>query len=191
MRIKKISKTKYDLNKATVRIKYSHKIDTKVNRTIADATLYSTREVNGEDYIVRKYKNIYDNKVAESVIKLVKTDLKNFEYSSKSKILMRKHDPRTFEELVKFIQLQNYMAEVEPGDISNREGHAAKVYFNTMFGKDFSRSYDCVENAMLNYGYAIIRAYITRSIVSYGYNPSLGVFHKSEYNAFCLADDFF
>ena len=187
---KKISKTKYDLNKATVRIKYSHKIDTKVNRTIADATLYSTREVNGEDYIVRKYKNIYDNKVAESVIKLVKTDLKNFEYSSKSKILMRKHDPRTFEELVKFIQLQNYMAEVEPGDISNREGHAAKVYFNTMFGKDFSRSYDCVENAMLNYGYAIIRAYITRSIVSYGYNPSLGVFHKSEYNAFCLADDF-
>lgn len=90
----------------------------------------------------------------------------------------------------KFIQLQNYITEVEPGDISNREGHAAKVYFNTMFGKDFSRSYDCIENAMLNYGYAIIRAYITRAIVSYGYNPSLGVFHKSEYNAFCLADDF-
>ena len=43
---------------------------------------------------------------------------------------------------------------------------------------------------MLNYGYAIIRAYITRAIVSYGYNPSLGVFHKSEYNSFCLADDF-
>ena len=41
---------------------------------------------------------------------------------------------------------------------------------------------------MLNYGYAIVRAYITRAIVSYGYNPSIGVFHKSEYNS-CLADD--
>jgi CRISPR-associated protein Cas1 len=90
----------------------------------------------------------------------------------------------------RFIQLQSYIAEIKPGDISNREGHAAKVYFNTVFGKEFSRSYDCIENAMLNYGYAIIRAYITRAIVSYGYNPSLGVFHKSEYNSFCLADDF-
>ena len=73
----------------------------------------------------------------------------------------------------RFIQLQSYIAEIKPGDISNREGHAAKVYFNTVFGKEFSRSYDCIENAMLNYGYAIIRAYITRAIVSYGYNPSL------------------
>lgn len=93
----------YDLNNATARIKYSHKIDTKVNRTIADATLYSTREVNGEDYIVRKYKNIYDNKVAESVIKLIKVDLESFEDLGESKILMRKHDPKTFGELVKII----------------------------------------------------------------------------------------
>ena len=90
----------------------------------------------------------------------------------------------------KFIQLQSYMDDVKPGDISNREGHAAKVYFNTIFGNEFYRSRDCIENAMLNYGYAIIRAYISRGIVSYGYNPSLGIFHKSEYNSFCLADDF-
>lgn len=90
----------------------------------------------------------------------------------------------------KFLQLQSYINEVKPGDVSNREGHVAKVYFNTMFGNNFYRSIDCIENAMLNYGYAVIRAYITRSIVSYGYNPSLGIFHKSEYNAFCLADDF-
>ena len=94
---------KRDLNKATARIKYSYKIDTKVNRTIADATLYSTRKVDGEDYIVRKYKNIYDNKAAVSVIKLVKADLNNFEDANESKILMRKHDPRTFESLVKII----------------------------------------------------------------------------------------
>mgnify|MGYP003788016675 CR=1 FL=1 len=90
----------------------------------------------------------------------------------------------------RYAQLQCYIDEVLAGDMSNREGHAAKVYFNTVFGSNFSRGSDCIENAMLNYGYAIIRAYITRAIVSYGYNPSLGIFHKSEYNSFCLADDF-
>lgn len=89
----------------------------------------------------------------------------------------------------KYLQLQEYIKEVKNGDKSNREGHAAKVYFNTIFGNDFYRDYDCIENAMMNYGYAIIRAYIARTIISYGYNPGLGVFHKSEYNAFCLADD--
>ncbi|NLX62543.1 MAG: type II CRISPR RNA-guided endonuclease Cas9 [Tissierellia bacterium] len=92
-----------DLNKATEGIKYSHKIDTKVNRTIADATLYSTRRINGEDFVVNKYKNIYDNKVAKSVIKLIKEDLELFENPNNSKILMRRHDPKTFEKLVKII----------------------------------------------------------------------------------------
>lgn len=92
-----------DLDKAVNKIKYSHKIDTKVNRAIADATLYSTRRVNGEDYVVKKYKNIYDNAVAKSVIKLIKKDLKKFEDPNESEILMRKHDPKTFEKLVKII----------------------------------------------------------------------------------------
>lgn len=90
----------------------------------------------------------------------------------------------------RYMQLYSYIKDVLPRDVSNREGHAAKVYFNTIFGNDFSRGIDCIENAMLNYGYAILRAYIARAIVSYGYNPSLGIFHKSEYNSFCLADDF-
>ena len=90
----------------------------------------------------------------------------------------------------KYLQLQEYIKEIIPGDKTNREGHSAKVYFNTIFGNKFYRSNDCIENAMLNYGYSILRAYICRVIVSYGYNPSIGIFHKSEYNAFCLADDF-
>ncbi len=89
----------------------------------------------------------------------------------------------------KYFQLQEYMEKVMAGDRTNREGHAAKVYFNTLFGKEFYRGIDCIENAMLNYGYAVIRAYIARSIVGYGYNPGIGIFHKSEYNSFCLADD--
>lgn len=84
----------------------------------------------------------------------------------------------------RYEQLARYVDGVQPGDPTNREGHAAKVYFNTLFGNEFYRSNDCIENAMLNYGYAIVRAYITRSIVSYGYNPGLGIFHKSEYNSF-------
>lgn len=89
----------------------------------------------------------------------------------------------------KFELIKGYIDNVELGDKTNREGHAAKVYFNTIFGTEFYRGKDCIENAMLNYGYAIIRAYIGRAIVGYGYNPSLGIFHRSEYNAFCLADD--
>src|SRR5699024_6828386 len=89
----------------------------------------------------------------------------------------------------KYNQLQSYKKDVSLGDISNREGHAAKVYFNTIFGNGFHRGMDCIENAMLNYGYAIMRAYIARSILSYGYNPGFSIFHKSEYNDFGLADD--
>lgn len=89
----------------------------------------------------------------------------------------------------KYLLLQGYARDVKIGDETNREGHAAKVYFNTLFGNAFYRDADCIENAMMNYGYAIIRAYIARAILSYGYNPGLGIFHKNEYNAFCLADD--
>lgn len=89
----------------------------------------------------------------------------------------------------RYLLLKGYIKNVKAGDETNREGHAAKVYFNTLFGNDFYRGADCVENAMMNYGYAVVRAYIARVITSYGYNPGLGIFHKNEYNAFCLADD--
>lgn len=89
----------------------------------------------------------------------------------------------------RYLQLQGYIKQVKNGDKTNREGHAAKVYFNTLFGNGFYRDCDCIENAMMNYGYAIVRAYIARSIIGYGYNPGLGIFHKNEYNSFCLADD--
>lgn len=86
--------------------------------------------------------------------------------------------------------LEKYIEETQIWDKSNREGHSAKVYFNTLFDSSFSRDRECIENAMLNYGYSILRAYISRAIVSFGLIPSLGIFHKSEYNSFSLADDF-
>jgi len=92
-----------DLNNKVGKIKYSHKVDTKINRAISDATLYSTREVEGEDYIVEKFKNIYDNVTAKKLVEKIKDDLAKYDDPEDSKILMRKHDPKTFEILVKII----------------------------------------------------------------------------------------
>ncbi len=86
-------------------------------------------------------------------------------------------------------KLLEYTKEIEKGDITNREGHAAKVYFNAVFYPDFSRDDSCPVNAALNYGYAIILSCINRIIVSYGYSTQLGIFHKNTYNQFNLGCD--
>ena len=88
--------------------------------------------------------------------------------------------------------LSDYKEQIEPGDRTNREGHAAKVYFNELFGKQFVRVTQQeadVINAGLNYGYAIMRAQMARIVAGYGLNGLLGIFHKNEYNQFNLVDD--
>lgn len=82
--------------------------------------------------------------------------------------------------------LQQYIHEIKPGDVTNREGHAAKVYFNALFGKDFTRSMECVTNAALNYGYGIMLSYFNRSISYNGYITQLGLFHDNQFNPFNL-----
>lgn len=87
-------------------------------------------------------------------------------------------------------KLNQYYNQLEDYDRTNREGHAAKVYFNEMFGKEFSRNNEeHIINAGLNYGYAVIRAHLARCVVGYGLSPMLGIFHRSEYNQFNLVDD--
>ena len=88
--------------------------------------------------------------------------------------------------------LSEYKENIELGDKTNREGHAAKVYFNELFGKQFVRitqQESDIINAGLNYGYAIIRAQLARIVAGYGLNPLIGIFHKNEYNQFNLVDD--
>lgn len=85
--------------------------------------------------------------------------------------------------------LKQYISEIEPGDITNREGHAAKVYFNALFGKEFTRSLDCVTNAALNYGYGILLSYFNRNISYNGYITQLGLFHDNQFNPFNLTSD--
>lgn len=85
--------------------------------------------------------------------------------------------------------LETYLEEIELGDSTNREGHAAKVYFNSLFGKDFSRNADTAENAALNYGYTLLLSICNREIVSNGYLTQLGLFHDNMFNPFNLASD--
>ena len=85
--------------------------------------------------------------------------------------------------------LADYIREIEFNDSTNREGHAAKVYFNALFGMDFSRTLDIPINAALNYGYAIILSAVNREIVKCGYITQLGLFHNNIFNQFNLGSD--
>lgn len=85
--------------------------------------------------------------------------------------------------------LRGYIGQVEPADASNREGHAAKVYFNALFGKSFTRGADCPVNAALNYGYSLILSSFNREICANGYLTQLGIFHNNMFNHFNLSCD--
>lgn len=90
-----------------------------------------------------------------------------------------------------FEKLENYIQEIEIGDSSNREGHAAKVYFNVLFGSAFSRDDDSEINMFLNYGYSIIVSCLNRYIKAAGYLTELGIHHIGVTNPFNLTYDFF
>ena len=85
--------------------------------------------------------------------------------------------------------LLGYIEEIELGDASNREGHAAKVYFNRLFGKEFSRTKNCPINTALNYGYSLILSVINREVVCSGYVTQLGLFHDNMFNKYNLSCD--
>ena len=86
--------------------------------------------------------------------------------------------------------LKQYYRNVKSGDSDNREGIAARVYFSELFGESFiqDRTLPGI-NALLNYGYTILRAATARALVSSGLLPAIGIFHHNRSNAFPLADD--
>ena len=87
-------------------------------------------------------------------------------------------------------RLRRLIKEVKTGDSGNCEAVAAQIYWKLLFGNQFRRDVDREGvNSLLNYGYSIIRAMIARSICSTGLHPTLGLFHRNQYNALCLADD--
>ena len=88
--------------------------------------------------------------------------------------------------------MQTWAKEVRSGDPDNLEGRAAAYYWKNLFGEipEFNRERTGVSpNNLLNYGYAILRAVVARSLVGSGLLPTLGIHHHNRYNAYCLADD--
>lgn len=88
--------------------------------------------------------------------------------------------------------MEAWAKQVKSGDADNLEGRAAAFYWQTLFGdiKGFHRDREGVPpNNLLNYGYAILRAVVARSLVGSGLLPTLGIHHHNRYNAYCLADD--
>lgn len=86
--------------------------------------------------------------------------------------------------------LRKMATRVRSGDIGNTEGVAARYYWRKLFGEEFRRDrFGEPPNNLLNYGYAVLRANVARSLVASGMLPALGIHHHNKYNAFCLADD--
>jgi CRISPR-associated protein Cas1 len=86
----------------------------------------------------------------------------------------------------------NLAQKVKSGDSENCEAQAASYYWKRIFPEflEFRRErYGPPPNNLLNYGYSILRAIVARSLVASGLLPTLGIFHRNQYNAYCLADD--
>lgn len=90
-------------------------------------------------------------------------------------------------------KIRMFSKNIHSGDKTNREAHASIYYWRNIFKDyidDFKREKDgSSPNNFLNYGYTILRSIISKSIVSAGLSPTIGLFHKNQFNAFCLADD--
>lgn len=86
-------------------------------------------------------------------------------------------------------KLESYLLELEFDDASNREGHAAKVYFSSLFGKDFYRDSDNPINAALDYGYSLILSTVNKEVISSGFLTQLGISHCNEFNEYNLSCD--
>ncbi len=86
--------------------------------------------------------------------------------------------------------INGYLEQLQQNDATNREGLAAKVYFNALFGSGFTRADDTPLNAALNYGYSLLLSAINREISAAGYLNQLGIAHRNTFNPFNLGCDF-
>jgi len=88
-------------------------------------------------------------------------------------------------------RLMALVPQIQSGDPDNVEGRGASVYWKLLFeGEGFTRDrFGQAPNAHLNYCYAVLRAIVARALVGSGLLPTLGIFHRNKYNAYCLADD--
>lgn len=89
-----------------------------------------------------------------------------------------------------YSNIKSYIDQIEDFDVTNREGHIAKIYWHKLFNVNFNRDQDdLIINKLLNFGYTIINGMVARSIIKKGLDCRIGIFHKSVYNHFALASD--
>ena len=89
----------------------------------------------------------------------------------------------------KSLSIEELLKTLEPYDPNNREGHAARIFFNTLYGNDFNRESICNINAALDYGYTLLMSIFAREIVKCGCLTQLGINHSNQFNPFNLASD--
>ncbi len=118
----------------------------------------------------------------EATQKLVWTEIVSEKIRNQKRVL-------AYLELEEAELLDSYIKDIRVNDASNREGHAAKVYFNALFGLSFTRTADNPTNAALNYGYGILLSAFNREIVAGGYLTQLGLFHDNMFNSFNFSSD--
>lgn len=114
-----------------------------------------------------------------------------WQHTVSSKILNQAALLQSRQKTVNVENMNHWAKSVTSGDTQNHEARAAAYYWQHLFAiPDFNRHQKGqVPNNMLNYGYAILRAITARALVSSGLLPTLGIFHRNKYNAYCLADD--
>ncbi|PLY07313.1 MAG: type II CRISPR-associated endonuclease Cas1 [Arcobacter sp.] len=134
-------------------------------------------------------KNSRTTKIQKAQIEVSKAKLnqiwKNiiiYKVTNQSKVLKIIHKNSDYLDLI--------IPRIKSNDKESIEATAAAYYFKELFGKDFTRNDpENINNAVLNFGYAIFRSSICRYLIAYGLNPAFGIHHSSELNAFNLADD--
>lgn len=101
-------------------------------------------------------------------------------------ITLKKHRPNN----PKAAEIDNLVRRVRSGDPDNMEAQAARLYWKALMGDDFRRDKDGTQqNALLNYGYTVLRAATARAVTGAGLHPALGVHHRNRKNSFALVDD--
>lgn len=132
-----------------------------------DSSLQLSRQIN---WTIERKGIVWTEIISQKILNQYQF-LKSLDFEEKADSLMTLHET------------------LEIFDPSNREGHAARIYFNTLFGNDFSRDGENVINAGLNYGYTLLMSVFAREIVKCGCMTQFGLKHANQFNDFNLASD--
>ena len=201
--IRERAKLDYSLNFMTVRQEAGvRKISLgEIYMVIVENTAVSLTAVLLNELVKNKIKVVFCDEKRNPSSELIQyygshdTSLKyknQLEWSkeNKEKIWTRIVYEKIFNQMQFLKKLNKEEYRLEWNDSSNREGFAAKVYFNALYGMDFSRNKECFINAALDYGYSIILSAFNREIVASGYFTQLGLCHRNPFNKFNLSSDF-